>query len=317
MSTSIDIQEKQNSDADFVNTIGANGVWSSARASSYNQTLWSEGPTYGRAIGQYYSGSYYVDRGHISFDTSALPDNAIILSALLRLKVKDLTWCLDAATYDFGLIIKAVTTGAKTREQVFDEAISASSLGYLCSSWKGITHSVGSWLESEVNLKNSINLTGDTDFSVISTRDVDGTLPPATSGNNSKLDPAFYAGNNADRAVLRVVYVINPEAPSSFVATANGTSQIDLSWVDNGGATSGFVINQSTDGMNYGFDDYVIAAGETTKSITGLSVGVPYWFRIQAVNPNGRSAEVQATPTPAYTQYAAETSTVEIITGGV
>ncbi|MEV4416670.1 fibronectin type III domain-containing protein [Catellatospora sp. NPDC049609] len=73
----------------------------------------------------------------------------------------------------------------------------------------------------------------------------------------------------------------SPPGGLSAVATANGTS-ITLSWTDLSHNETGFTL---TDGTNY----RTAAANTTSYVWTGLSPGVGYCFRMNAVNGNGAS----------------------------
>lgn len=79
-----------------------------------------------------------------------------------------------------------------------------------------------------------------------------------------------------------------PAAPSSLVATANGTSQIDLAWTDNSDNETGFRIYRSTDGTNFS-ELTTVAADATSHSDTGLSSSTQYWYYVVAFNGAGES----------------------------
>jgi large repetitive protein len=69
--------------------------------------------------------------------------------------------------------------------------------------------------------------------------------------------------------------------PSLLVLTVVSDTEIDLSWTNNGLADyTGVSIEQSTDGVNYS-EVATVAAGATTKAITGLTEGTSYYFRIR------------------------------------
>ena len=103
-----------------------------------------------------------------------------------------------------------------------------------------------------------------------------------------------------------------PSAPNGFTA-ATGRLQITLAWTapttTGTSAISDYVIQQSTDGLN--FAPITRAASTTTSyTVTGLTAGTPYWFKVAAKNTAGvgaYTAVVSATPL-AYTAPGVVTS---------
>ena len=88
-------------------------------------------------------------------------------------------------------------------------------------------------------------------------------------------------------------------APSSLAATATSATQVNLTWSDNSTNETGFAIDRATDA---GFTQNVVTttAGQnaTSASITGLSAGVQYFFRIRATNgPNASANSASASGT--------------------
>ena len=82
-----------------------------------------------------------------------------------------------------------------------------------------------------------------------------------------------------------------PDAPTGLTATANGQTQIDLSWIkpsDDGGATiTGYRIEVSTDGTSW--SDLVANTRSTSTSYshTGLTAGATRHYRVSAINSAG------------------------------
>jgi hypothetical protein len=72
-----------------------------------------------------------------------------------------------------------------------------------------------------------------------------------------------------------------PPAPTSLAATEAGTDQIDLSWQDNSSDETHFLIDRSTDGVNWDQYDNV-GANQTAYSDTGVSCGTTYYYRVAA-----------------------------------
>ncbi len=107
-----------------------------------------------------------------------------------------------------------------------------------------------------------------------------------------------------------------PDAPTSLTSAA-GSNQVSLSWEagsDGGAAIEDYVIEYSTDNSTWiTFTDDVSAA--TSATITGLSNGTLYYFRVTAVNAAGTgspSTAITATPVaPPAPQAPASTPTAE------
>ena len=82
-----------------------------------------------------------------------------------------------------------------------------------------------------------------------------------------------------------------PGAPTGLTATANGQTQIDLSWnapASNGGAAiTGYRIEVSTDGSSW--SDLAASTGstDTRYSHTGLTAGIARHYRVSAINSAG------------------------------
>jgi hypothetical protein len=86
-----------------------------------------------------------------------------------------------------------------------------------------------------------------------------------------------------------------PTAPSGLTATKSTTTAgaIDLAWTDNSSDETAFAIFQSTDNVSYS-EVTTAAANATSKTITGLTPGTLYYFKVKARNGNGDSAATTA-----------------------
>jgi Glycoside hydrolase family 44/PA14 domain/Fibronectin type III domain len=92
--------------------------------------------------------------------------------------------------------------------------------------------------------------------------------------------------------------VAAPAAPSNLTATAVSPSQINLTWTDNSGNETGFVVERATDsGFTTGLTVTTVAANTISYSATGLAAGTTYWFRVRAANGGGSSANSNAAST--------------------
>jgi len=94
--------------------------------------------------------------------------------------------------------------------------------------------------------------------------------------------------------------VIPPEAPTNLAATP-GTGSASLSWDAASGASS-YAIYSGTSAGGESATPVLSGITGTTSTVTGLSSGTAYYFRVVALNTGGSSAasnEVSATPTAA------------------
>jgi len=132
-------------------------------------------------------------------------------------------------------------------------------------------------------------------FAVIAT-----LLPPNTvaytdtsvlPGNTYVYRVAAYnlAGASA-YAVSNSVLVpgIAPNAPSDLQANFQDIPLIELSWTDNAGSTASFIIERSTDGVN--FSVLTTVTGSTTYNDLAVFGGYTYTYQVAATNTNGTSA---------------------------
>lgn len=82
----------------------------------------------------------------------------------------------------------------------------------------------------------------------------------------------------------------SPVAPTGLTATANSSSSISLTWMDNSSDEANFVVQRSrTSGS--GFSTIAILGANTTSHIdtAGLSVSTTYFYRVYATNAAGDS----------------------------
>ena len=114
---------------------------------------------------------------------------------------------------------------------------------------------------------------------------------------------AYYPGAT-DAAVSATPAPVVPDAPSALMATA-ADAAVTLSWTaaaNDGGATIiNYIIEHDTD-MNFPSPTTVTTMDDATSyTVSGLTNGTPYYFRVAAVNAAGTGASgtaVSATPAP-------------------
>ena len=88
---------------------------------------------------------------------------------------------------------------------------------------------------------------------------------------------------------------VRPGAPQNLVATASGTTTIDLTWdapaSDGGSAITSYRVQVSTDGGSSYTDVSPAHSGTTrTYSATGLTANTQYYYQVYATNSVGESA---------------------------
>jgi hypothetical protein len=81
-----------------------------------------------------------------------------------------------------------------------------------------------------------------------------------------------------------------PSAPTGLTATASSQTQINLAWAAETSTQSGFNVYESTNGTTFSQLATVSTASATSYSVTGLTAGTQYWFKLTAVNAAGESA---------------------------
>jgi serine protease len=79
-------------------------------------------------------------------------------------------------------------------------------------------------------------------------------------------------------------------APSGLTATAESSSQINLSWTDNSNNEDGFKIERSPTGSSSWVQIATVGANVLTYSNTGLSANTTYYYRVRAYNTAGNSS---------------------------
>jgi len=79
-------------------------------------------------------------------------------------------------------------------------------------------------------------------------------------------------------------------APTSLIANAVSSSQINLIWSDNSGNEEGFKIERSPDGSSGWAQIATVGVNTTSYQNTGLSPSTTYYYRIYAYNAEGNSS---------------------------
>jgi hypothetical protein len=110
----------------------------------------------------------------------------------------------------------------------------------------------------------------------------------APAGTGSAVVAASIGGI-AGTASVTIIPASPLAPPSNLTASTSSSSQINLTWTDNSGNESGFLIEESTDGVTW---TQIGSVGANTTSYTanGLSRGTKYYFRVRAYNTAGTSS---------------------------
>lgn len=197
---------------------GEHTDYSTARSTSYSGSVSSTT----ERIGQNKTGGnvYSVYRSYLSFDTSELPDDAVVSSAVLYV-------CADAdlSVTDFYVKVyryawtEALTQTTEVREANFDGAYGGSAALEGTLRYTGDGWSSGTYYSMTVSTEG-INLTGDTKYALVSDRDVNGTAP---SGNQYVfIRSADYSGTSSD-PYLVVEYTVPATPTPTDTATPTET----------------------------------------------------------------------------------------------
>ena len=97
--------------------------------------------------------------------------------------------------------------------------------------------------------------------------------------------------NNCSSAVSVIVSATVPNSPTGLTATADGQTEIDLSWTapsdDGGSAITGYRIEVSEDGSNWSDLNADTGSTDTSYSHTGLDAGSTRHYRVSAINSAG------------------------------
>ena len=157
---------------------------------------------------------------------------------------------------------------------------------------------------------SNVNYTGDTQVAT-------GPALPGDYNDNVMVDAADFIvwrkangtnavlpGDSTPGTVNQADYVVwkanfgntlpPPAAPSNLVATAAGTTQINLNWADNASSPNnetGFKIDRATNNtFTNGLTTITVAADAISYSATSLAVNTTYYFRVRAINAVAESA---------------------------
>jgi len=128
------------------------------------------------------------------------------------------------------------------------------------------------------------------------------------------------AGSSGYSNVTSAVTLTPPlSSPSDLAAVPVSATQIGLSWSDNSGDETGFVIERSLDTAFSAATSTMASPNQTAYNDAGLTAATTYYYRVKAVNASGSSAYSNvasaATPSTALTGPAAPTNLTAVRSG--
>jgi hypothetical protein len=231
-------------------------------------------------------------KGILSFDTSALPDNATITSATLRLRQNSLMG--NNNPFDWGgqcrVDIKGGTGfGGSYGLAYSDFSATADATNVVTGgTWNGMSKPAanGDWSTGTLTSGLSyINTNGKTQFRVYF----------STGSNNDGTNDylTFYAGDSTSgyKPELVITYA-TCDAPDDMLAITVSGTRTDLSWDDNSNNETDFRVDRATSpSFVIGTTTFTVGSNVTTYSDTGLTAGTTYYYRVRAtINGNSSNA---------------------------
>lgn len=181
----------------------------------------------------------------------------------------------------------ADTTPPTVPGNVRASAVSSTSIGL---TWSGSTDNVG---VTAYDVKRNGTVVGSVAGTKTSFTDAGRT---ASTSYQYQIVARDAAGNTAASAILK----------ATTLAAAPTTARLTLAWNDNSANETGFKIERSRDGVSF-TQIATVGANVTTYTDSGLTVGVPYWYRVRAYNATGNSG---------YSNTTSATTTVAAVGAG-
>ncbi len=181
--------------------------------------------------------------------------------------------------------------GAPTGLSAAADGDSAIDLSWTAPSDTGSSAITGYWIEVSPDGSNWSELEANTGSTATTYRHT-GLSPHTTLHYRVSAINNTLTGPPSDTASARTTVVSGaPIAPTSLIATADGTSAIDLSWTapsDTGSsAITGYRIEVSPDGSNWSELEANTGSTATTYRHTGLSSDTTLHYRVSAINGAG------------------------------
>ena len=199
-----------------------------------------------------------------------------------------------------GLSYTVIGSGNKTQLQLTwnDNSITETAFAVQSMNWQGVWTTIGT-VQSPLNQPNIHQTRSFT---------VPGTYNPALGyryrvvAQNTVGYGAGFPTMTAQSMTAELAVGTAPLAPTNLLANIQSGPQIKLTWTDNATNENGFVIERSTDGIN--FTQVATAPARnntgsvtfTDTTLTATASNTTYSYRVAAVNPAGSSAYAVAAP---------------------
>lgn len=164
--------------------------WAAAQAGTGTISAYPSQAT--MTVGKLRDGDYYVYQAFLGFDTSAIPDGAVVADAILSVvpAVSDgFTWTLQARAYDWGGSI----TGADWRTKADWDALTLLAAYAMSGGWS--SGSRKTLAQYGTNLNAAVNLSGSTRL-ILASSDWTGIAPSGDSA--TQLHAAAATGTTND-----------------------------------------------------------------------------------------------------------------------
>ena len=87
----------------------------------------------------------------------------------------------------------------------------------------------------------------------------------------------------------RITIATVPDAPTGLIATALGSNQLSLAWIDNSNNESGFKVERKTGAAGTWSQIAAVSQNITSYINSGLAVSTEYFYRVRAYNSVGDS----------------------------
>ena len=298
----------------YLQKINANAniitAWTGSQAAANADSVNATGNSAVANVGGIYDGANYTflnRRGGLIFDTSALPNDAIITAASIQLYVTNKYTDMTAST-DIQIQVSEspyVTPHDPLAVGDYNTTNYVSDAGQLALSSIN-TNAYNTWTLTAAG-RAAISKTGVSKFVVREeTYDINGSLPGYGVGGAQKWQGIVYYTQEAGSSyypVLNVTYrtpaapTITADAASSItddIATLNGTIDDDGGYPDavsikwGWGTTSQTEANfASYTNVDANFAGTYSTDDTVSKNITGLDAGTTYYYRFQAENATG------------------------------
>lgn len=302
----------------------ADGFIESSHATTYSTARSSSGTKVAPAtevylqVGQNLIGGfgYYLYETFLSFDTSTIPDSAIISTVTLSLhggsysdqSTTDFT--IEARTYDWGASLTTADwiAGADLASNTL--LASRSTSGWSTSAYNDFT-------ENGSNFVSAINKTGITRIVICSSRTKDGTAPTGAEYVNFAANET--TGTTKDPK-LSVTYVLGPTTVGSITMSGTVSKQINKSTSGSTGNLTGSILI----GVAY-FKELAGSVGNltgslvrtTNKALSGTFTGTGSLAKFITKSFSGTTGTLEATMNATKTKLVSLTGTMGTLSGVV